>query len=153
MPTVTTYLKPEGTGAEVRLGQAADLAQQSPRIALQDSMIARVFSHYIGTLAPWYDLNDATDTFSVVVPARALDFPVLFRAIIALASSHWYKMAEAHVREIAEISFAFYATCVEDLLRALDSSSHFPGEYLAAACLLQLYEILNGKTFIMPNQH
>lgn len=44
-----------------------------------------------------------------------------------------------------EILFAFHAACVEDLLGALDDSSNFPGDYLAAACLLQLYEILNGN--------
>ncbi|KAK9781713.1 hypothetical protein SCAR479_01584 [Seiridium cardinale] len=113
-----------------RLRKAAELSKKPPRIALEDPIIAHLFLHYIETIAPWYDLNDATNTFSILVTSRALDFPVLFRAIIALSS---------------EIAFAFYATCVEDLLRALDGASNFLGEYLAAACSLQLYEIMSGN--------
>ncbi|TAQ89044.1 hypothetical protein B7494_g2634 [Chlorociboria aeruginascens] len=125
--------------ADLQLGQAARLSKLSPRAALEDPGISQFFSHYIRTIAPWYDLNDSTNTFGIIVTACALDFPVLFRAIIALSSSHWLKM----VGSSQEIAFAFYAACVEDLLKALDNSPNFQGEYLAAACLLQLYEILN----------
>ncbi|KAH6654921.1 hypothetical protein BKA67DRAFT_566634 [Truncatella angustata] len=137
---------PSGSTA-LRLRQAANLSRQSPRLSLEEPIIALIFSHYIKIIAPWYDLTDATNTFNDVVTARALDFPILFRAIIAMSSSHWFKTT-GHAQEIA---FAFYAACVEDLLQALANSSNFQGEYLAAACLLQLYEILNEDD--MPNPH
>jgi hypothetical protein len=123
------------------LRHAAELAQQPPRTALENLVIAQIFSHYIATVAPWYDLTDAANTFGVVVSVRAMEFPVLFRAIIALSSSHWFKTTGG----TQEIAFAFYAMCVQDLLRALSDSSNFTGDYLAAACVLQLYEIMNGK--------
>jgi len=127
--------------ADLRLREAAELSQLSPRAALENPGIAHFFSHYVRVIAQWYDLNDATNTFSVGVTACALDVPVLFQAIIALSSSHWSKIMGGS----QEIAFAFYAACVEDLLKALNSTPNFPGEYLAAACLLQLYEILNGN--------
>jgi hypothetical protein len=136
----TTASADAASAAALRLRQAAELSQLSPRAALENTGIAHFFSHYVKTIAPWYDLNDAANTFSRVVTARALDLPVLFRAIIALSSSHWSKI----IGDSHDIPFAFHAACVEDLLAALDDSSEFPGEYLAAACLLQLYEILNG---------
>jgi len=138
----TPRAKSSGTTYTDRLLQhAAELSRLSPRAALENPEISSYFSHYIRVIAPLYDLNDATNTFSVVVTAYALDHPVLFRAIIALSSSHWSKVRGSS----QEIAFAFYAACVEDLLKALNSALNFPGEYLAAACLLQLYEVLNSN--------
>lgn len=133
-------IEPEGP-ADPWLGEATSLSQLTPREALGNPGIAQFFLHYIRVIAPWYDLSDATSTFSTIVTTHALEAPVLFRAIIALSSSHCFKiMGTSH-----GIAFAFYAACIEDLLRALDNSPDIPGDYLAAACLLQLYEILNGN--------
>ncbi|KAH8655394.1 hypothetical protein BX600DRAFT_68389 [Xylariales sp. PMI_506] len=118
---------------------STELSRLPPREALKDPDIARSFSHFIGTIAPWYDLNDANNTFGTIVPKLAVDFPVLFRSIIALSSSHIFKVTGA----LSQLTFSFYGACVEDLLEALNNYSNFPGAYLAAACILQLYEILN----------
>ena len=81
------------------------------------------------------------EVFGSDVPACALNAPILFRAIIAFSGSHSSKIA----RNLGEIAFAFHASCVELLLETLDSVPDVQGEYLAAACLLQSYEILKGK--------
>lgn len=127
--------------ATQRLELAASLASLPPRDALLNPDIARIFKHYINILAPWYDLNDSRRVFGSDVPACALNAPVLFRAIIAFSSSHWSKITG----NLGEIAFAFHASCVELLLETLDSVLDVQGEYLAAACLLQSYEILNGR--------
>ncbi|KAK0636414.1 hypothetical protein B0T17DRAFT_81262 [Bombardia bombarda] len=128
--------------------EAAELAQQPPRDALTHPTVAHLFSHYIVVLAPWYDLNDANNTFGNVVAIRALDsdLPVLFRAIIAFSACHWSRVTDASVQNVA---LSFYSACIKDLLRALGmsspgpSSTGFSGEFLAASCLLRSYEILS----------
>jgi hypothetical protein len=122
---------------------AAQLSQQSPQVALRNPIIAHAFSHYVDVVAPWYDLNDSRCTFSATVAVRALNFPVLFRAIIALSCCH----LSVVTNQSEEFGYAFHAACVEDLIRAVGSSPTFSAneEYLAAACLLQLYEILDCK--------
>lgn len=120
---------------------AAQLSQQSPQIALLNPIIANAFSHYVEVVAPWYDLTDSHSTFGAVVAMRALDFPVLFRAIIALACCNLSVISN----QSEEFGFAFHAACVEDLITAVGSCPTFADEYLAAACLLQLYEILDCK--------
>ena len=86
-------------------------------------------------------MNDARSVFGTVVPASALDVPVLFQAMIAFSCIHWFKTTG----KLGEIAFSFHAACVEALLEALTNITESPGEYLAAACLLRSYEILNGK--------
>lgn len=120
---------------------ATRLSQQSPQIALLNPIIANAFSHYVEFVAPWYDLTDSRSTFSATVAVRALDFPVLFRAMIALACCHLSVISN----QSEEFGFAFHAACVEDLITVVGSCPTFSDEYLAAACLLQLYEILDCK--------
>lgn len=127
--------------ADKRCADAASLASLSPRAALLNSDIAFIFNHYIYKLAPWYDLNDASRLFGTAVPACALEVPVLFQAVIAFSCAHWFKITG----KLGEIAFSFHAACVEALLKTLTNISELPGEYLAAACLLRSYEILNGK--------
>ncbi len=134
-----------GNPACLCIEDATELPHLAPRVALENPEIARFFLHYIRVIAPFYDLNDATNTFSTDVTTHSLEVPVLFRAIIALSSSHYFKvMGTSH-----DISFAFYAACIKDLLEALHNSSNIPGDYLAAACLLQLYEISNGNPYFL----
>lgn len=120
---------------------ATRLSQQSPQIALLNPIIANAFSHYVEFVAPWYDLTDSRSTFSATVAVRALNFPVLFRAMIALACCH----LSVITNQSEEYGFAFHAACVEDLITAVGTCPTFSEEYLAAACLLQLYEILDCK--------
>ncbi|KPM35409.1 hypothetical protein AK830_g11156 [Neonectria ditissima] len=143
-----TSLLPPSQGADLQLQHAAELSQRGPRAAMQDEVIAGLFSHYINTLAPWYDLNDADATFRIVVPDRALSFPLLFRAIIAFSSMHWSRSTG----KLRHIAFAFHAACVNDLLGAVGDCPDYPSELLAASVLLRLYEVL-GENMENPECH
>lgn len=138
----TPHVSAPETDTERREMQlAARLSQQSPQIALLNPIIANAFSYYVEVVAPWYDLTDSRSTFGAMAATRALHFPVLFRAIIALACCN----LSVTSNQSEEFGFAFHAACVEDLITAVGSSSTFSEEYLAAACVLQLYEILDCK--------
>lgn len=142
---------PEGnnepeSSAKAQLRHAAEVSKLPPSAALEKPAVVHLFSHWIGTIAPWYDLNDATNTFSNVVTAHALEFPVLFRAIIAVSGIHYQKTTGGSL----EVPFGFYAACVEGLVEALEDLPSSPEWYLAAACILQLYEILNGTGRPLP---
>jgi hypothetical protein len=123
----------DGRGPET-VEQANSLAACSPRGALNNPAIARLLSHYIDSLAPWYDLNEASLVFGTTVPQHALDCPILFKALVAFAATHRYKTSG----QLEDIAAAFHAACVRELL---DSIKHIEpesqGDYLAATCLLR----------------
>jgi hypothetical protein len=121
--------------------QANSLGACSPRVALDNPTIARLLSHYIDSLAPWYDLNESSLVFGTIVPLHALGCPVLFKALVAFAATHRYKTSG----QSEDIATAFHAACVRELLDSLKHvKTESQGDYLAATCLLRSYEILNG---------
>ncbi|KAL2134550.1 hypothetical protein VTI74DRAFT_11522 [Chaetomium olivicolor] len=121
----------------------------NPRGALASRDIARFFHHYITTLAPWYDLSDASMMFGVRLPRLALDSPLLFSAIIALSAMQITKTTSPGAKAVAEF---YHGHCVS-LLIALDSNADLAEREiaLAAACLLRTYEIQDEETD--PNRH
>lgn len=120
---------------------AQALASSSPTAALQDAVIAALFAHYIDVLAPWYDLNDPTRTFTFAVPETALQTPILFKAIIAFSACHQHKLNKAH----GGLATAFHSACVTELLDSMEISTTRPwGSELAATCLLRSYELISG---------
>lgn len=124
------------------------LASSTPLVALQDFEIARLFAHYIATLAPWYDLNDPQRTFGTTVPETALQTPILFKAIIAFSSCHWSRVSGSG----NEIASLFHEACVSDFLQSMqrpDSTLH--GTHLAATCLLRSYELISGELLPDPS--
>lgn len=117
------------------------LSRKSPLVALSDPDVADLFAHYIRALAPWYDLNDAQQTFGTLVPEYSLTCPLLFRAIIAFSASHKSRSQS----DLQEIASAFHTTCIQDFLAVINETqprSH--GAELAATCLLRSFEIING---------
>ena len=119
----------------------------NPRESLRDPVVTNLLQHYIEALAPWYDLMDPHSLFAEVVPLQALDSPILFKAIIAFSASHQSKTREFSSEEVLRLHDA----CLKDLIAALENIDlSRQAEYLAAACLLRSYEILNGDT---RNQH
>ncbi|KAH7241109.1 uncharacterized protein BKA55DRAFT_517960 [Fusarium redolens] len=117
--------------------------------ALQDQNIARLFHSYTSTISAWYDLSDSTCSFGLVVPAIALEEPLLFCAVIALSSMHACKTSAPSFRQVAEF---YHHRCVQFLI-ALDAGDELisRGVALAATCLLRSYEILDGD--VDPNMH
>ncbi|KAI9739704.1 MAG: hypothetical protein M1834_006423 [Cirrosporium novae-zelandiae] len=122
------------------LKQANELAFSVPRVALESTEITSLFRHYIDILAPWHDLNDSQRYFSTIVPVRAMDTSILFRAIIAFSAFHWYRTTG----KLQNVATAFHGACVIELLEVMNSSLEPSGDYLASTCLLRSYEILNG---------
>ncbi|KAG5800140.1 hypothetical protein H9Q69_000858 [Fusarium xylarioides] len=121
----------------------------SPRTALQDQNIARLFHSSTSNISEWYDLSDSACSFGLEVPSIALDEPLLFCAVIALSSMHTCKTSAPSFRKVAEF---YHHRCVQFLI-ALDAGDELIGRgvALAATCLLRSYEILDGD--VDPNMH
>lgn len=115
----------------------------TPRGALHDQKIARLFDHYITDLSKWYDLSDSISTFEVIVPRISLEEPLLFYAIIALSAMHLCKTTASSFRTTAEL---YHGRCVQLLITIDEDDAVMNGGVaLAATCLLRSYEILDSK--------
>ncbi|KAK5988203.1 Kanamycin B dioxygenase [Cladobotryum mycophilum] len=120
---------------------------ERPREALEDPDVASYFYNYIAEPAKWYDLGDATRQFETAVPQMALDEPLLFSAVVALAGMHVSQTtttATGSSKAAREVAEYYHTHCVKLLIR-LDGDSELltSGVALAAACLLRSYEILD----------
>ncbi|KAK4497754.1 hypothetical protein PRZ48_010407 [Zasmidium cellare] len=132
-----------------KTGHPPDADPSNPTEALKDPVIARLFHHYITNLAPWYDLSDAEQNFTRLIPQKALTTPLLFSAVIAFAAIHFSCIANVSMRTTAE---AYHSSCVEHLLSLDETAVRSEGDVtLAAVCLLRSYEIL-AEDFD-PNRH
>lgn len=132
-----------GQEAQRELDRVTNLSTSPPRVALADLDVAELFTHYINTLAPWYDLNDSRRIFGTLVPENSLDCPILFKAVIAFSACHKSKTSGG----VQGLASAFHASCVQEfllLMNKVELRSH--GNELAATCLLRSYEIINGKS-------
>ncbi|KAF5581724.1 phytanoyl dioxygenase [Fusarium pseudocircinatum] len=125
------------------------ICPDSPRTALQDQNIARLFHSYTSNISEWYDLSDSACSFGLEVQSIALDEPLLFCAVIALSSMHACKTSAPSFRKVAEF---YHHRCVQFLI-ALDAGDELisRGVALAATCLLRSFEILDGD--VDPNMH
>jgi hypothetical protein len=130
--------------------EAQSLVTSDPGIALQHPIIAFFFRHYIDFLAPWYDLNDSQNLFGTLVPQRAMQNSILFKAVIAFSACHESRTQRCD--RYQELGHVFHGACVRDLLKVLndvhpnsDIQGDVQGDCLSATCLLRSYEILNGK--------
>ncbi|KAF4981257.1 hypothetical protein FZEAL_2883 [Fusarium zealandicum] len=121
----------------------------NPRLALQNGRIARLFHSYTSEISLWYDLSDSTRAFGVLVPSIALDEPLLFCAVIALAAMRTCKTSASSFRKTAEF---YHHRCVQQLILLSEGDELISrGVALAATCLLRSYEILDGEND--PNMH
>ncbi|KAG8673348.1 hypothetical protein FPOAC2_06791 [Fusarium poae] len=121
----------------------------TPRKALQDQNIARLFHSYTSDISKWYDLSDSAFSFGQIVPTIALDEPLLFSAIIALAAMQTSKTSSPSFRKVAEL---YHHQCVRLLITLNEGDQLISrGIALAATCLLRSYEILDGD--VDPNMH
>ncbi|KAH0495902.1 hypothetical protein TgHK011_009427 [Trichoderma gracile] len=144
------YHHPSESTSAVNAGRTRFPSPEDPRAALELPDIAWYFHNYITSPAKWYDLGDALRQFETKVPLAALDEPLLFSAVIALAAEH---QCQTTGPKIARETAAFYhGHCVRRLIQ-LDEKSELltNGVALAAACLLRSYEILDED--VDPNRH
>ncbi|KAI1186737.1 hypothetical protein F5B17DRAFT_440880 [Nemania serpens] len=126
-----------------------NIADDDPRKALESLQLTNYFRRYITNVAPWYDLGDSHCCFSAEVPIIALDEPLLFHAIIALAAMYSSQTTTPSARTIAE---AYHTRCIRRLIE-LDPEDLLikQGVALAVTCLLRSYEILAESRD--PNRH
>ncbi|KAK2066157.1 hypothetical protein LY76DRAFT_611139 [Colletotrichum caudatum] len=141
--------KPDSTAAA---SSSPFPAPTSPRKALQNPSIARYFRHYIVHIAPWYDLSDASSTFSTGLPEASLGRALPLSAILALSAVHMSRTSAPSARAAAEF---YHGHCVR-LLIDLTAEEDYGGEdaqglALASVCLLRSYEILSEE--VDPNRH
>ncbi|KAI9709537.1 MAG: hypothetical protein M1820_003297 [Bogoriella megaspora] len=136
----STYPIPEDESSrQVTLSEQA--IAHGGRDSLRDPVITELFRHYVDNLASWFDLNDPQSLFADVIPFKALDNPILFKAIIAFTAGHRNRTSKFPHVEVVKIHNA----CLKDLIPALQSfNPSQQADYLAATCLLRSYEILNG---------
>jgi len=117
------------------------LVSSEPRLALNNHVVAAAFRHYVDNLAPWYDLNDMNNSFARIVPLRALNNPLLFKALTAFSAYHKSRLSG----EMQGFGVAFHDACVQDLLQVVNHLQMVQkDDYLAATCLLRSYVILTG---------
>ena len=97
---------------------------------------ALLVHHYTEHLSRWLDCTDATRQFTLVVPEKIKQCPVLCYAVISFAARHCKKEATAD---------AAYQRCVALLIEQLseDAASHNE-TLLCAVVVLRFYEQLNS---------
>ncbi|KAK4198909.1 phytanoyl dioxygenase [Triangularia verruculosa] len=135
-------MRPHGENRRITTSNLPSPAD--PRGALSSGDNARLYQHYITTIAPWYDLSDESAIFSTELPRLALDSPLLFSAILALSAMQTSNTISPSTKAVAEF---YHSHCVR-LLIAFDSNADFAQREitLAAACLLRTYEIQDEET-------
>lgn len=128
-------------------GPSGPFIPASPREALLQPGIAPLFHRYISVIASWYDLGDPARHFATSVPRLALDEPLLFSGVIAVAGMHHGKTTAG--KPALAIARAYHTESVGRLIR-LDETSRLleNGVALATVCLLRSYEILDGKLLV-----
>lgn len=98
---------------------------------------ARLFHHFVRNLGAWVDCCDEKFHFATEVPQRALNYPVIANAILALASRHLARVSGAEDFKSAE----YMSECLQMMIPVLDDPLGALDEnLLAAIVILRLYE-------------
>ncbi|KAF6810567.1 phytanoyl- dioxygenase [Colletotrichum sojae] len=124
---------------------------KDPRKALQNPLIARYFHHYISQISPWYDLSDSSSSFGTIIPEAALDNPLPFAAILAVAAVHTSQTTAPSAKAAAEFYHGHCVRLLIELTATEDDEADAQGLALASVCLLRSYEILSEE--VDPNRH
>jgi hypothetical protein len=97
---------------------------------------ALLVHHYTEHLGRWLDCTDATRQFTLGVPEKVKQCPVLCHAVISFAARHSKKDATAE---------AAYQRCIALLIERLNEQAASHDEtLLCAIVILRFYEQLNG---------
>ncbi|OJD29996.1 zn 2cys6 transcription factor [Diplodia corticola] len=115
----------------------SSLYQPSTEWPLRSEDEARLFHHFVKHLGAWVDCCDEKFHFSTEVPLRALNYPVIANAILALASRHLARVSGVEDFRSAE----YMSECLRILIPVLDDPLGALDEnLLAAIVILRLYE-------------
>jgi hypothetical protein len=98
---------------------------------------ALLVHHYTEHLGRWLDCTDATRQFTLGVPEKIKQCPVLCHAVMSFAARHCRKDATAE---------AAYQRCIALLIERLNEQAASHDEtLLCAIVILRFYEQLNGR--------
>ncbi|PYH46450.1 uncharacterized protein BP01DRAFT_337793 [Aspergillus saccharolyticus JOP 1030-1] len=114
--------------------------ETSSSLSTREAHLLRLF---IRKLAPWADICDLRSHFATEVPRRALQYPMVLKAVLALAARHDATMSGSSDWEASE----YHGQCLELLIAALA----LPGEtyddnLLITVVILCMYEELEFAT-------
>ncbi|KAJ5666510.1 uncharacterized protein N7477_008958 [Penicillium maclennaniae] len=102
-----------------------------------------LMTHFIQKLAPWADICDPQSHFSSVVPRRAMENPMVFKAVMALAARHDAILTKTNDWEAS----SYLGQCLELLIAALDRPEHtYDDDLLVTVVILRIYEELENNT-------
>ncbi|KAL2830524.1 hypothetical protein BDW59DRAFT_141065 [Aspergillus cavernicola] len=114
----------------------------SPRQSVPPAMTTREASllrSFIQSLAPRFDVCDLHSHFSTEVPRRALQVPMVLKAVLALSARHAAVMSGSNDWEASE----YHGQCVELLIRALSKpEGSYDDNLLITVVILRMYEEL-----------
>ncbi|OQE31815.1 hypothetical protein PENSTE_c001G09384 [Penicillium steckii] len=111
----------------------------SPSLSLREASLMRCF---IQKIAPWADICDPQSHFSTVVPRRALQVPMVLKAVLSLAARHDAILTDQSDWEAS----TYHGQCLELLIPALDRLEQDSDEnLLITVVILRIYEELENS--------
>ncbi|KAH1307168.1 hypothetical protein KXW98_002737 [Aspergillus fumigatus] len=114
-------------------------AINSPKLSSREAYLLRSF---ISKIAPWTDICDSRSHFSTEVPRRALEVPMVLKAILALAARLDAILSGASDWEAAE----YHGQCLELLIAALaQPEDTYDDNLLITVVILRIYEELESS--------
>ncbi|KAK8170212.1 hypothetical protein IWX90DRAFT_502455 [Phyllosticta citrichinensis] len=118
------------------------LYQPSPIWTIRTEDEARLFQYYVQFLGPHVDCCDEAGHFGTEVPRRAMSYPVIANAILALASR---VLNGAHGTEDLQ-SASYMSECLRILIPVLeDPLAALDENLLTAIVILRLYEEMDDR--------
>ncbi|KAK1147816.1 hypothetical protein N8T08_000329 [Aspergillus melleus] len=105
----------------------------------REAFLLRLFIHKI---APWADICDLRSHFTTEVPRRALQFPMVLKAVLALSARLDAIMSDASDWEASE----YHGQCLELLIDALAQPEEtYDDNLLITVVILRIYEELERE--------
>lgn len=112
----------------------------NPSLTCREASLMRLF---ISKIAPWADICDHRSHFATEVPRRALQVPMVLKALLALTSRHDAIMTGAKDLEASE----YHGQCLELLIAALAQPEEtYDDHLLITVVILRIYEELENST-------
>ncbi|PYI29533.1 hypothetical protein BP00DRAFT_437610 [Aspergillus indologenus CBS 114.80] len=125
---------------------ASPMSAVSPRQGSSSSLSPReahLLRLFIQKLAPWADICDLRSHFGTEVPRRALRYPMVLKAVLALAARHDAIVKGASDWEASE----YHGQCLELLIAALALPEEtYDDNLLFTVVILRMYEELELAT-------
>ncbi|PWY91783.1 hypothetical protein BO94DRAFT_533239 [Aspergillus sclerotioniger CBS 115572] len=128
------------TGSTSPLSSVSPRPSSSPPMSSREAHLLRLF---IQKIAPWADICDLRSHFSTEVPRRALQVPMVLKAVLCLAARHDAIMADSSDWEASE----YHGQCLELLIAALAlPEDTYDDNLLITVVTLRIYEELERAT-------